>query len=1268
VLRQRLLASSFLTAICCAGVWAQEPSPPSPAGEAPAPTAPAAKEQQSGDTQLPPVQVTAKRKSASKSKAPAPKQRTTQSAPAAPAPAPPSPYETGAPNVAGGSPVVPQLASQMTVSGADLNARPYNHPGEILEATPGLVVLQHSGSGKANQYLLRGYELDHGTDLAIFWDGVPINLPTHAHGQGYADLNFLIPETISGLQIRKGPYFADVGDFATTGDLRLSLRDTVERNIQSLTIGSFGYNRFLSLGSTKVGDGNLLYAGEAGTYNGPWTTSEDVRRFSGLLRYTQGTATDGFSATALAYTNSWNSTDQVALRAITTGQIGYFGELDPTDGGSTNRFSLSSRLAKSDDDGELWKANAYLVKYGLDLFSDFTWRTNDPVNGDQFHQHDDRVYGGAGVSRTIKGTFYNLPTETVFGIQTRYDDINVGLSNTVGRLFLSNTLFDHVREGNVGIYAENTVHWTDWWRTTASWRGDYFAASVNSMLQPANSGNGQASLGSPKFTTTFGPFNKTEIFLGWGMGYHSNDARGVTITQVAGDPTTPTTSVPFLVRVQGAEIGIRTKAVPGLDSSISLFYLRQASELVFEGDTGTTSPGPPSQRIGIEITNDYRPVSWVHLNADLALTRARSIGFDSDQAATYQSLAGFPQAQIGNASGNFIVEAPWMVASAGIELGEKTGWFGALRWRYISSRPLTEDGVFQSPPSNTINGRVGYRFDNSWRLQLDALNLLNSRTYAATYAYGALLTTDYLFGLCYPNPKLPLNPQPPATVPICQNGVMDYSIHSLEPLAFRLTLAGPLETMNVPAMAAELRGAIPAYVAAPAQYDWTGPYVGAHVGADWSTTTGSTIDTAIGAASAPIFGDRSGWHGGIQVGYDYMLPSRVVIGIAGDVSSGGRNATTASDGSRVVATEMTVFDSETVRGRLGYAFDNLMVYGTGGLAWSSNQYVRTQLTGTLNLATAGTEEAVNKYLNGWTMGVGAAFAFMQDWNAFAEYRFTSFGSSGILLPFSQLSTNTKTSVNTIDVGVNYRFNWGSAASKAVVRPASLPGKSPAPIYKASPASHAYNWTGFYIGADGGYGFESLSGTLTTAVGVRLTTYNYRVTGPFAGAFIGGNYQFDRFVVGVEGDWQAANLIGNNQVLAPLGATGSSPGGPFTSSTTIKDFGSIRGRFGFAVERFLVFGTAGWAWGNPSTSYALTGFAPFVTKGGNTNGWTAGVGVEYALTNNVLGRLEYRFTDIGTAGFVNVATNSASSGNREPINDFRAGIAYKFGGNAIFARY
>jgi hypothetical protein len=681
---------------------------------------------------LPPINVTA----ASRSKRTAAKRRPAKPAPAAaPVPAvapPPAQTETTA-NIASGANSAPTMASQMTIPGRELNGRAVTRPGEILEAAPGLAVISHADGGKANQYYLRGYNLDHGTDFAVFVDDMPINLPTHAHGQGYADLNWLMPKTVQSLDVRKGPYFADVGDFANAGAAFLNLRDSVDKTIVSVTAGSFDYQRYFTMGSTKLGGGSLLYAGEANLYDGPWDTPDHMRKFSGLMRYSQGTATDGFSATAMAYANKWTTTGQQPLRAIASGQIGLFGEIDPTDGGNTSRYSLSARVAQTTDDGS-WKANAYLVKYQLDLFNDFTWFLTNPIDGDQFQQHDDRVSGGAGASRTFRGSLFGRPAETLIGFQTRYDDINVALNNTVAQRFLS-----------------------------------------------ANSGRDQAAIGSPKFRMTIGPFYKTEFFIGAGMGYHSNDARSTVITQVPGDPATPESASPFLVRSRGAEIGVRTKIVPGLDSSVSLFTLYQASELFFSGDTGETVAGLPSQRTGIEFTNDYRPTPWLHIDADVALTRARFVGFDSTQAATYESLNGYPQAQIGNAPGNFVYNAPWMVASAGITLGRQTGWFGNLRWRYISSRPLTQDGAFWSPPLSIVNGQIGYRFDNGWRIQLDALNLLNSQAPQAEYAYGSLLKTDNLFAMC--------NSATPPPKAVCQNGVMDYVLHPIEPLAIRLTVA-----------------------------------------------------------------------------------------------------------------------------------------------------------------------------------------------------------------------------------------------------------------------------------------------------------------------------------------------------------------------------------------------------------------------------------------------------------------------------------------------
>jgi outer membrane receptor protein involved in Fe transport len=322
------------------------------------------------------------------------------------------------------------------------------------------------------------------------------------------------------------------------------------------------------------------------------------------------------------------------------------------------------------------------------------------------------------------------------------------------------------------------VHWSKWLKTTFGWRGDLYDATVDSIYDANNSGHVQAGLGSPKLTIVLGPFNKTEFFFGAGEGMHSNDARGATTIEAPTDPATKLTPSPLLVRTEGVEVGVRSKALANLDTSLSLFLLDQASEIIFNGDAGDTSPSRPSQRYGIEWTNKYHPYSWLTVDGDLAWSHARFLGYDAAQAALYASLAGYQQAQIGNAPGNFIPNAPAIVASAGITLGEKAGWFGALRWRYLGPTPLTEDGAFRSPAASIVNGRVGYRFDDGWTVQLDALNMLDARTNQITYAYGSLIKTDSLFSLCFPVQVAP--------AAVCQNGLMDQILHPIEPLAFRI--------------------------------------------------------------------------------------------------------------------------------------------------------------------------------------------------------------------------------------------------------------------------------------------------------------------------------------------------------------------------------------------------------------------------------------------------------------------------------------------------
>ena len=634
-------------------------------------------------------------------------------------------------------------ASEKRISGETLNTRPIERPGEMLEAAPGLIVTQHSGEGKANQYFLRGMNLDHGTDLALWLDGMPINMRTHGHGQGYADINFLIPELVEQMTVKKGPYWAEEGDFASAGSLRLAYADRLDRSVISATGGSFGYWRGLAAGTIPLGRGSLTGAAEFVAYNGPWDVPDTLRKYNGFLRYSEGTPDNGLAITTLAYSNSWHSTDQIPVRAVSDGSLGRFGGVDQTDGGDTQRYSLSMRWSRSDEQTAS-KVEAYAIYSTTNLYSNFTYFLDDPDNGDQFQQSDKRKILGFNASHLVRHRLAGLPSETTIGTQVRYDDIAVGLFKTFQRTPLSTVRADQVSESSVGLYAKNTTQWTDWMKVTLGVRGDFFTASVASD-NPANSGAVSAFLASPKAGIVFGPFDRTEFYLNAGMGYHSNDARGATIAVNPADPTTPQVAVPLLVRSRGAEIGVRSQRFKGFDTSLALFVLDFDSELVFVGDAGTTEASRPSRRIGVEWTNSYRPTAWAAFDLDLAFTQARFSDYSSE--------------------GNLIPGAPDFVGSAGVTLGADTGWFGALRLRSLGPRPLTSDGSVWSSFTTTLNGRIGYVFDSGIKINLDAYNLLNTQGSQIDYYYTSRLPGE------------------------AAEGVADRHFHPIEPLAFRLTLA-----------------------------------------------------------------------------------------------------------------------------------------------------------------------------------------------------------------------------------------------------------------------------------------------------------------------------------------------------------------------------------------------------------------------------------------------------------------------------------------------
>ncbi len=616
-------------------------------------------------------------------------------------------------NLVGG---VADAANQGVATRRELDVTPVYRVGEILETAPGLIVTQHSGEGKANQYFLRGFNLDHGTDLAITVDGMPVNLRTHGHGQGYSDLNFLIPEVVAGLQYKKGPYYAEEGDFSAAGAMHLRLSDRLDRGTGEIGGGGNGYRRAFVANSHAAGSGNLTCAFEGYHNDGPWTNPDDFRKFNGLLRYAAGDAQNGFNLTAMAYQGKWNSTDQIAQRAVDSGQIGRFDALDPSDGGSAQRYSLSGAWRRAQFGG-LTEANAYAVSSRLNLFSNFTYFLNDVVNGDQFEQSDSRVLSGFNLKHTWGTSWGGREVVNSAGLQVRRDDLTVGLFNTRAQQRLSTTRVDDVVETSGGVFFQNSLRWAEKFRTVAGVRADYFHAKVSSD-NAANSGRSNDHLVSPKLNLIFGPWAQTEYYVNWGRGFHSNDARGTTITV---DPATggAATRVPFLVRTVGYETGLRSTLLPNLQTTFTVFRLDFDSELLFVGDAGSTVASRPSRRTGIEWTNQYAPTEWLNIDADVAYSRARFSDFDP--------------------AGDRIPGAVEGVATLAAAINNRGPWYGSLRLRYFGPRPLIEDNSVRSRSTALASFRVGYKFEKKLKLQLDVFNLLNRSASQIDYLYESRL-------------------------------------------------------------------------------------------------------------------------------------------------------------------------------------------------------------------------------------------------------------------------------------------------------------------------------------------------------------------------------------------------------------------------------------------------------------------------------------------------------------------------------------------------
>lgn len=553
-------------------------------------------------------------------------------------------------------------ASEGAVGGADLSVRPLLRVAELLEAVPGLIAAQHSGSGKANQYFLRGFNLDHGTDFTTYVDDMPWNLRTHGHGQGYLDVNGLIPETVDRIDYRKGTYRADVGDFAMAGASYISTVDKFEHPFISLESGQYGYGRVAGGGTTDLGSGTLTGALQWKTYDGPWQLKEDLEHESGWLKYHQALDFADFSTTFSGYHATWRPTEQSPERAIGTSVCpDAYCSLDPTATGETLRYIATARLVSQN-----WRATVYSQYYDWDMYS-------NPTYDYQIHQFDRRWTAGGRYEYTlINSQHFNVDV----GTELRYDDIgNVGVNHTDARVFVDNLGHNAVRESSEALYTEATWLPTDALRLMAGLRADLYDINVDAKSDVSSFGDKNDHQVSPKLGVAYRINQNFEAYANWGQGFHSNDARGVVNTQA---------QVPLLALGTGYEAGVRFEKGT-LRLTATYFWLNLSSELEFDGDSNSVEPGAASRRRGYELVGFWRPLSWLAIDAVYTGSHARS----DDPTGPYLEGAVESAGELGVSA----IEGPWELSA---------------RLRYLGPYPLVSDNSERAPSDNEINMRAAY--------------------------------------------------------------------------------------------------------------------------------------------------------------------------------------------------------------------------------------------------------------------------------------------------------------------------------------------------------------------------------------------------------------------------------------------------------------------------------------------------------------------------------------------------------------------------------
>ncbi len=657
-------------------------------------------------------------------------------------------------------------ASAQEIRARDFDLRPHATTQEVLQNVPGLVVSQHQGGGKAMQYLIRGFDADHGTDFAIFVDGVPVNLVSHAHGQGYADMNYVIPETIRDLKLWKGPYFAQFGDFMNAGALEVQTRDAVEENSFLAEGASFDTARFLFQASPQLGAGETYLAAQAYTTNGPFLNPNHYWAYNFFAKYTLDlTPTSTLRASAIVYDGSWDASGEIPLRAVdgrypdgapfTGPRLDRFGAIDPTEGGATDYESVNLQYANALGPQDDLDVQAYGFRYRLALFSDFTFYrftglrfvrnadggitdTGDApgipdanyLPGDGIEQDDQRWTYGLNSKYTHLWELGSVGMQTQLGLQNRNDSIDVALWRQVrrNRFFAVNDL--HVDQSSLSAFLQQQVIFNDRVRFEGGVRGDQFWFSTRDRLPNQApdpnfesvfiDGGTQDGIVSPKANLIFSVAPQSDVYLNYGNGFHSNDARVAILTKGKGfDP---------LTRSTGAEVGARTVLMDDIDLATAFWWLDLDSELVFSGDsgdvdaviddtTGNLVPGPASRRYGVDVEARWHIVDWLWADYDLGWAHARF------------------------RDGGYVPLAPKLIMNGGLTARWDNGFSAGVRFRFVGDRPANEDGSLNAQGYFVVDALVTYRWRNV-QLTLAGLNLTDTEWREAQFADETCLVNE----------------------------------------------------------------------------------------------------------------------------------------------------------------------------------------------------------------------------------------------------------------------------------------------------------------------------------------------------------------------------------------------------------------------------------------------------------------------------------------------------------------------------------------------